>query len=358
MSIFDKFKKKLSGSEEKEAKVKSINDYKPEEPKIQSTVMPTNEEETKADTSATEAKSETPVHNIAEQAAPESTEPQAQGDPNLTDFNIKNKTQIIISLCKIPIEKRDQKWVDEFLKNIPFALVKVGDPQIISGPDNKPYCNLMTLEDPMESPSFLFEQLMMENLFPAGAGIALNVQKTSNANPENTEAGAPDFVFSYGDIVNYAVKRDFFNAEGTFFNNKEKNEEVDPNEQVQVGQPAEFILPNPTRAILKQYFEQNGVKNAKVMLLSQSVGKENMTQDLVFNVTPKDFDNNEETFQKVMNDVHWFLPRHYSYRTMDESTIPANENPFMSLDPLPQQDPNANENGTQPTTAVYPQPEA
>ena len=95
-----------------------------------------------------------------------------------------------------------------------------------------------------------------------------------------------------------------------------------------VGQPAETLLPEVTRNVLRDFLRSRGVAVPKVLLLMRHQQNETeVSQDLVFNITPESF-GDEEAGRAVMQRLTWFLPRHYSIVRMQETTL---EDGFMPL---------------------------
>jgi hypothetical protein len=137
-------------------------------------------------------------------------------------------------------------------------------------------------------------------VLPKGFGIAINTQN------EN-----PDWVFTYGDLVNYFLNGEFYTDDSVF---SKKNEQtiIGKDEEILVGQPAETILPQAVRTQLREFLDYYGVKNTKVMLLARNYkDEENASQDLAFNIVANQF-RTEKEFTNIMEAIGWFLPRHYS----------------------------------------------
>lgn len=218
------------------------------------------------------------------------------------------KTQLIFELIEVPHEQRDERWQQSFLENIIQASFRCGDPQVVTGPDGFPYFQLL-MPKPNESfQCYVIERMKDDFLLETGYGIVIN-----------PEAGQPDWVLSYGDILNLHLNGSFYTTEQTPFSTAREDETILKGEKALVGQPSESILPEMTRGILRAFFITNGIKSPKVLLMSRrSVNTNEVFQDLVFNVTPADFES-EESFRRVMQYVGWFLPRHYSYVGLSEN---------------------------------------
>jgi len=143
----------------------------------------------------------------------------------------------------------------------------------------------------------------------------------------NTHQEQPDWIFSYGDLVNYSLNNEFYSDE-SIFSKKTEEAHIDKDEKILVGQPSETILPKDLRHNLREYLVNMGIKEPKIMLIARNYDDETLvSQDLVFNITPAMFQT-EQDFKQIMASISWFLPRHYSYMGIDEQTV---ENGFMPL---------------------------
>lgn len=225
------------------------------------------------------------------------------------------KTQIITELLLIPREQRDENWVDRFLYNLPAASFRCGNPQVIAGPDGFPYFQLLLPEHGKEFQCFVVEKMIPDFLVERGYGVVLN-----------PGSGQPDWVLTYGDILNYHLTGGFFTMESNFSNKDTPEEVISGGEEVMVGQPSEAILPLETRKLLKDFFQLNGIEDPKVMLMMRKNGEE-VNQDLVFNITPEGFES-EQHYRNMMQTVTWYLPRHYSIVGLRDDHM---ENGFMPL---------------------------
>lgn len=225
------------------------------------------------------------------------------------------KTQIITELLLIPREQRDENWVDRFLYNLPAASFRCGNPQVIAGPDGFPYFQLLLPEHGKEFQCFVVEKMIPDFLVERGYGVVLN-----------PGSGQPDWVLTYGDILNYHLTGGFFTMESNFSNKDTPEEVISGGEEVMVGQPSETILPLETRKLLKDFFQLNGIEDPKVMLMMRKNGEE-VNQDLVFNITPEGFES-EQHYRNMMQTVTWYLPRHYSIVGLRDDHM---ENGFMPL---------------------------
>jgi hypothetical protein len=267
--------------------------------------------------SAQAAQRPTAVQPAEPQIQPEviaPAEPVVQTIPPVNPGDLQ-KTQIIATLLETPREERTESWVNQFLAALPLAAFRCGTPQLIAGPDGFPYFQLFVPAPGEEFQSYVIQEMISGFLVERGYGVVLN-----------PGAGQPDWVLTYGDILNYHLNGSFFTLDSLFSNSSNTEEEVATGEEVMVGQPSEAILPVQTRKLLKDFFELNGIQHPKVMLMMRKSG-EDLSQDLAFNITPDVFES-EEHYRNMMQTVTWYLPRHYSVVGLDESHV---DNGFMPL---------------------------
>jgi hypothetical protein len=225
------------------------------------------------------------------------------------------KTQLIAELLLVPREQRNETWVEMLLANIPLASFRSGNPQLIAGPDGFPYFQLLLPESGKEFQCFVVDKMVNDFLLQRGYGVVIN-----------PDQGQPDWILTYGDILNYHLNGVFFSTESLFSKSINPEETVSEGEEVMVGQPSETILPKETRKLLRDFFELNGIMDPKVMLMMRKNGEE-VSQDLAFNITPEGFES-EEHYRNMMQTVTWYLPRHYSVVGLHDNLA---ENGFMPL---------------------------
>lgn len=230
-------------------------------------------------------------------------EKEEQTQRQSTQENL-SKTENVYRLLKTPQQNRDDVWVKQFLDNLPGASFKAGDPQVIVGPDGFPYFQLFLPREGERFESFVIENMKDDFLLHEGLGVVIN--------PTDQQ---PDWVLTYGDILNLHLNKTFY-TEDDLFNKEKGDEDLPKNAQVVTGVPSETMLPNVARNVLKEFFKQRGFHSPKVLLLmKQYYGR--TSQDLAFNITPKNFANRQD-FNTFMQVLGWFFPRHYSYVGIDE----------------------------------------
>lgn len=220
------------------------------------------------------------------------------------------KTSILNELFAVEGEQRNENWRAKFLENVADASFVCSDPQVISGPDGFPYFVLNTPEPNKPFQCYVIKNMTTDFLLEQGLGVVINPGK-----------GNPDWVFSYGDIVNYHLRQEFY-SQSNNWDIQQSDEVITSQEKVLVGQPSEYIIPEHTRRILRLFFESLQITDSKIALLNRPKGEE-FSQQLVFNLTPDKFKDRDQ-FNAIMGYVSWFLPKHYSYASMDEATLGEN----------------------------------
>jgi hypothetical protein len=221
--------------------------------------------------------------------------------PYLGDLN---KTNRLYKLVQVPQAKRDTAWEKSFLENISGASFRSGNPQVQLGPDGLPYFQLFLPEPNKSFQCYVIDQMKDDFLLAAGYGVAINPTKT----------GA-DWVFSYGDILNLYLNKEFYTDTETSFLKAENGVNIQPNEEIIVAKPAENLLPKQSQQIILNFLKENGIQTPKISLLMrrQKNGK-GMVQDLVFNIDAQNF-KDEQHYQRVVQKLAWYVPKHYTFIT-------------------------------------------
>ena len=136
---------------------------------------------------------------------------------------------------------------------------------------------------------------------------------------EPTPAAAP--VVPKAERRHPHLNHEFYTTAETPFSKEVNDETIETKEKVLVGQLAETLLPEVTRNVLRDFLQSQGVAVPKVLLLMRHRQNETeVSQDLVFNITPESF-GDEEAGRAVMQRLNWFLPWHYSIVRMQETTL-------------------------------------
>lgn len=227
------------------------------------------------------------------------------------------KTNELYDLVKVSADYRDGIWQRKFINNLEFASFECGDPQVITGPEGFPYF-VLNLPKPNQSfQCYVIDKMKDDFLLELGYGVVIF-----------SSDGEPDWVLSYGDILNLHLNKTFYTEGYTPFSKQAEDEVITEKEEVMVGQPSEFILPTQARKHIKKYLLEKGVENPKILLMSRVInGDTGFLQELVFNILPNQF-KTEEEYRTVMKDLNWFFPHFYSYVGMSEESFAKD---FMPL---------------------------
>jgi hypothetical protein len=212
------------------------------------------------------------------------------------------KVETINALLQVTPEERDPAWREKFYETVIDASFRTQEPQLIPGPDGFPY---FALYSPV--PHEPFESFCICNLIDwcleSGAGIAIN----------HGPSGV-DWVFSYGDILAHHMFGVFTVESGESRQEPYEKVVVQQAEQVMTGQPSEDFLPQVVRDAIKRFFSQTYGKDDLGVFLMLRAGDEPPTQ-LVFSIFEDEF-GGETNIPIVLQQISWFLPRHYPVLTV------------------------------------------
>ena len=242
---------------------------------------------------------------------------------SLADKKRLQKTQIIQMLLSQSPDKRNEYWQKQFFGNLPEAYLALRQPDVLQGPDGFPYLQ-MTIPNPYQAfESYTLESAIEKYTLREGLGAVIYLTE---------DALEPEWVFSYGDLLNYSLNGDFYrespeiqfrkftpdSALGAVnsLSDKVKTEQFPAGMQWVEGPPAEKIFPAVARAALKAFLETHGMTMPKYALI-QYLHEGKLVADLVLNVLPQNFAN-QQVYEYIMNSIGWFLPRYYSFCTMDD----------------------------------------
>jgi hypothetical protein len=214
-----------------------------------------------------------------------------------------NKTHQVVALLKVPRAARDTNWYISFYENVGNASFACGTPQLLTGPDGFPYFILRSPEENKPFESFCIENMKDDFLLEKGWGVVFNPAEDKSA----------DWVFTYGDIVNFHINKRFKSpVAGAALAGVEFKGNVGhttASQQVMVGQPSQTYLPEPTRNVLRSFLQSKGIRNPKVMLVS-SYDDGQTARRLALNIPPENYPDGAQLDQ-LMQQVGWFLPNDY-----------------------------------------------
>ncbi len=218
------------------------------------------------------------------------------------------RTQVMDNLFQVPQQERDEAWQKIFCEEVQTASFACGNPQVISGPDGFPYFVLKIPEPNTPFESFCIRNMKDDFLLERGLGVVIN-----------PTAHSADWVFSYGDIVNLHLNKEFFTkTDDIHLQNKET---LQQDEKVLIAQPSESYLPRSARRVLRAFLEGTGIQEPKILMLCRTIEGQ-VVQELAFNVYPEDFSSTEQLNYRLQQ-ISWFLPRHYIVLSLSKKSVPA-----------------------------------
>jgi len=205
---------------------------------------------------------------------------------------------------KVKEEDRDRNWDEKFFKLIAESSLSLltQDPQ--QGPDGWPYLIAETVENNQVAVNVDSAQKIFHWLATKGIGLVVNPRRTPY----------PDYVFSYGMIwsfreTGYFIKFHDLNPSGPL--------EINENTSIKTGPPSLEYLPQYVRNVMKDFFRDQNVFEAKVLMISTD-GK---NYDLCF--SSESLGNPAVDDHKVfLEAVSWFLPPHYTLGIISEKGLP------------------------------------
>lgn len=203
-------------------------------------------------------------------------------------------------LLKTPDMLRDEAWEEKFLDQLKKQKFNVisEDPQ--QGPDSWPYLLVQSSQEPTAEPL----EKVVDWLLLNGVGMVLNPKKE----------GYPDYVFSYGMLFNYAVSGEFITPGAVVPTGQVLFEK---GQTLQTGDTSKEYFPDFARSILKTFFEHQGFKEVKILLVS----KDGENFDLCFS-TESIGGPPEAEYHGILEAIGWFFPTHYSLSLVSEQGLP------------------------------------
>jgi len=208
-------------------------------------------------------------------------------------------------------EDRNQAWDERFFKLLSETNLKIltHDPQ--QGPDGWPYLMTETASDSVADGSSIdSSQKIFHWLSTRGIGMVVNPRRLPY----------PDFVLSYGMIWSFRETGYFIKYQEQLDQNKKIT--LDGSSNLDFGAPTVEFLPLYVRKVLKDFFRDQSVFDAKILMISTD--KKNY--DLCFSLESLGNPKTEE-HEGILEALSWFLPPHYSLALISEKNLPA----FVSL---------------------------
>ena len=220
---------------------------------------------------------------------------------------------ILKKLALTPERERNIQWEDQFLTALAEGKVAVMSPDPIEGPDGWPYLVVTTEINDSDHNISEPTQKVIQWLSTRGIGLAVNPQKE-----------APDFILSYGMLWFFCSTGKFIQRHKATLSDTFIKEKVEykASQLSHAGTPTEEYLPSHVRNILRDFFRDQNIFDARLLLLS----KDKIKYDLAFSVeslgNPK-----ESEWEGIGEAISWFLPLHYPIVIISEKGLP----PFTNL---------------------------
>jgi hypothetical protein len=228
---------------------------------------------------------------------------------NSNSSNSNERARSLTHLLETDVDLRDEAWEREFLEVIARAPVRVVAPNAIEGPDHWPYLQVSTQESTGDADDTMVNVVAW--LSTRGIGLVLNAEKP-----------LPDYVFTYGMLWNYCERGQFLspseappaNSLGT--KQSAARFSITPGQQLFVGPPSLAHVPSYVRAVLKQFFRDQGVFTPKFLMISS----DNERFDLCFSLESLKSPPAHE-HSNIIEAISWFFPAHYSLALVSEKMV-------------------------------------
>jgi hypothetical protein len=215
------------------------------------------------------------------------------------------KTDILNKLFQTPRTERGAEWKQRLFANVADAALRCANPQIIKGPDDFPYFILFPPDPYQPFQAYTIRHMIDDFLLDSGYGVVIN--------PKGNQA---DWVFSYGDLVNFHINGEFYSNSTT--PQIEDKEILEKDEKILISQPSEKYLPKKARSVIRDFLKSMGIEKPQVMLVTRTIN-EIPVQELAFNLQASQFATAKH-FDFTIEHLSWFLPKHYIILTFPEGS--------------------------------------
>lgn len=202
-------------------------------------------------------------------------------------------------LLRQPDSARDGEWEQAFFYAFLDGKVALLSDEPKIGPDGWPYLFVDT--GPKASEPVL---KMLDWLSTRGIGIVVNAHKDT-----------PDYVFPYGMIWNWKERGTFITPASDV---KTGTVELKAGQKILAGPPSMEFLPAYARKVLKQFLNDQGVTEPRVLMISH----DSKNYDLCFSLESLGSPPAHE-HRGIAESLAWFLPIHYSVMIVSEKGLPA-----------------------------------
>lgn len=209
----------------------------------------------------------------------------------------------------LPENKRDLDWEKNFLKLFPHGFISIIEDKTQVGPDSFPYL-FAEISDKSSEPV----PQVISWLSERGIGLAINPNQAY-----------PDFVFPYGLIWNFRERGEFLTQNAI---RAEAQVVLEEGTKIFAGAPDISYLPDYSRKIVKQFLQEQGVLQPRVLLMQTGnpSSLEFSQFDLCFSLESLGRPPRHE-HDGILKALSWFFPAHYSLALIGEKGLP----PFVDL---------------------------
>lgn len=220
-------------------------------------------------------------------------------------------------LLQVMDSKRDLAWEEAFLKGLPYAHLTVLDEDPQMGPDGFPYLLVGLERDGTEPGSRVLSWLK-----ETGIGLVINPEKHY-----------PDYILSYGMIVNFAMRGRFFEPEDIKPQGEIKKEiEPSKGQAVYAVPLSQSQIPEVCLNFVGDFLRHQAIVSPLAAFLSWD-GK---TYDLAFDIESMGSELNAKDQEQLANALRWFLPGQCNVAFVKQSSLPAEIRIFSPLKSDPQ----------------------
>lgn len=201
-------------------------------------------------------------------------------------------------LLAVKNDARDNSWEVDFLNTFANEKVEVlsEDPQ--PGPDGFPYLFVRTSATASEP-----VQKIVEWLATRGIGLAVNPQSDN-----------PDYVFTYGMLWNFKEKKRFLEP---IAHTRSTRMEIPDGKKLFYGNLSDEFFPPYARKLLREFFNQQGIINPKVLAIST----DKKDFDICFSLNALGNPVTSE-HQGIAEAISWFFPFNTSIVLIEEKNLP------------------------------------
>lgn len=212
----------------------------------------------------------------------------------IESFNIRQ-------LSEVPDLERNEAWEDRFLQALAGAKLNLLAEDAQRGPDGWPYLMAETSDEASEPAQRVFHWLSSR-----GIGLAINPRKQY-----------PDYVLTYGMIWNFRETGRFIDRR---VNKTAGSVTLQKSREIKIGSPDPKYLPADVRAILREFFRDQGILQPRLLVMDGPEGT-----DLVFSLESL---RNPPAHEHagIAEAIGWFLPTHYSLIFLSEKDVKGFEN--------------------------------